>query len=193
MQVMKNPWKKLSSKIVYKNQWFAVREDEVEKPGNRKGIYGVLETPSSVFIVALNEYNEVYLTGLFRYPTGKYGLELPAGGSDNQDLLEAAKRELLEETGLKAAKWEKVGQFTPWNGISNEVSHVFIAKDLEQTASQIDPSEGILEIRQVAFEKVFDLIKSGEISDGQTISALTLAALKLDVFEVRGGKLEIEF
>lgn len=176
---MQNPWKKLSSKIVYKNPWFSVREDEVEKPGNRTGVYGVVQTLPTVFTVALSKDNEIYLVGLFRYPTGKYGLELPAGGSDKQDLLEAAQRELLEETGVKAKFWEKIGQFTPWNGISDEVSHVFIAKDLEETGSELDPNEGIMEVKKVAFEKVFDLIKSGEISDGQTISALTLAKIHL--------------
>lgn len=177
---MKNPWKQLSSKIVYKNQWFSVREDETEKPGNRRGIYGVLETAPSVFIVALTEDKEVYLTGLFRYPTGKYGLEVPAGGSDYEDLLGAAKRELQEEVGLRALKWDKIGEFTPLNGIANEVSHVFLAQDLEETGTEIDPNEGIMEIRRVSFEKVFDLVRSGEISDGQSISALTFAKLHLE-------------
>lgn len=175
-----NPWEKLSSKVVYKNEWFSVREDQVKKPGNREGIYGVIDTPPSVFIVALNEGNEVYLTGLYRYPTGKYGLEVPAGGSENQDLLEAAKRELLEEVGLKADNWEKIGKFTPWNGISSEMSHVFLATGLMETGSEIDPNEGILEIRKTAFANVFDLVKSGDISDGQTITALTLAKLHLE-------------
>lgn len=178
-----NPWKKLSSRIVYENPWFKVREDQVEKPGNRQGIYGVVDTPPSVFIIALNEKNEIYLTGLYRYPTGKYGLELPAGNSDNEDLLHAAKRELKEEVGLEAQNWKKVGEFTPWNGISSEVSHVFIATILKETGNKIDPEEGILEIKKYAFANVFDLIKSGEIRDGQTISALTLAKLYLDTLK----------
>lgn len=177
---MESPWKKLSSKVVYKNQWFSVREDQTLKPGNREGIYGVVETPPSVFAVALNEKREIYLVGLFRYPVEKYGLEVPAGSSDNEDLLLAAKRELLEETGIKAKDWVKVGQFTPLNGISNEISNVFLARDLEETGSEPDKNEGIMEVRKVAFEKVFDLIESGEISDGQTISALTLAKIYLD-------------
>lgn len=173
----------MSSKIVYENPWFKVREDQVEKPGNRTGIYGVVLSPPTVFIVALNSEDEVYLVGLFRYPTGKYGLELPAGGSDNQDILEAAKRELLEETGIKAQKWEKVGGFNPWNGISDEVSNVFIATELQETGGEIDPHEGILEIRKVPFTKVFELIKSGEISDGQSISAILLTGIHLGLLK----------
>lgn len=176
----KNPWKQLSSKIVYENPWFSIREDQTEKPGNRTGVYGVLLTAPSVLIVALNEKGEVYLTGMYRYPTDKYGLEVPAGGSEFKDLLEAAKRELEEEVAVKAKDWVKIGEFTPLNGIANEVSHVFLARDLEETGGEIDPNEGILEIRKVPFEKVFDLVKSGEISDGQSISALTLAKLYLE-------------
>ncbi len=185
MQNNKNPWKQLSSKIVYENPWFKVREDQVEKPGNRTGIYGVVLNPPTVFTVALNKDDEVYLIGMFRYPTGKYGLELPAGGSDNQNLLEAAKRELLEETGIKAKTWEKAGEFTPWNGISDEVSHVFIARDIEETGSELDPNEGIMEVRKIAFEKVFDLVKSGEISDGQSISAILIAGMHLGLLKIK--------
>lgn len=180
MQEKKNPWKTLSSKIVYENPWFRVREDQALKPGNRKGIYGIVQTQPSVFTIALDSNDEIYLIGMYRYPTGKYALELPAGGSEKQDLLEAAKRELLEETGVEAKEWIKVGEFTPWNGISDEVSHVYIAKNLRETGSPVDEDEGILEVRKVPFENVFDLIESGEISDGQTISALTLAKIHLD-------------
>lgn len=176
---MVNPWKKVSTKIVYENPWFRVREDQVEKPGNRIGVYGVVETPPSVFIVALNEREEVYLIGLFRYPTGKYGLEIPAGNSENEEPLLAAKKELLEETGLEANEWVELGKFHPWNGISAELSYVFLARNLKETGKDLDPNEGILEVRKIAFAEVFNMIKSGEINDGQSISALTLAKIYL--------------
>lgn len=177
---MVSPWKKLSSKIAYQNKWYKVREDEVIRPNGEKGMYAVVETPPSVFVVALTEDQEVYLVGLYRYPTGKYQLELPAGGSDNQNLLSAAKRELLEETGLEAGDWEKVGEFQPFNGISNETSHVFLAQDLSQTLKHKKKEEGIEEIRILPFKDVFKMIKSGEINDGQTIAALTLATLHIN-------------
>lgn len=175
-----NPWKKLTSKIVYKNPWFRVREDQVEKPGDRKGIYGLVESSPAVLVVPVNDQNEVYLIGLFRYPTNKYSIEIPAGSSDGEDLLMAAKRELLEEAGLIAKDWLKIGKTTPYDGISAEVDHVYLARSLTKTNQPLDANEGIKEIRKVPFDKVFDLIKSGEISSGQTITALTLAKLYLE-------------
>lgn len=180
MQDKINPWKKISSKVVYKNDWFQLREDQVEKPGNRSGIYGYIDIYPAVSIVALNEKDEVYLIGQFRYPTGGYSVEVPTGGSDGEELLVAAKRELKEETGLEAKEWIQVGEFRPYDGISNEIDYVFLARNLTETNSEPDPKEGILEVRKVPFTKVFDLIESGEIHSGQTISALTLAKLYLD-------------
>lgn len=175
-----NPWKRISSKIVYENPWFKIREDQVEKPGNRTGIYGLVEIPPSVLIVPINEQNETYLIGLYRYPTNKYSIEIPAGNTEGQEPLEAAKRELLEETGLVAGDWKKIGEVTPYDGISVEVDHVYLATNLEQTGQPLDQKEGILEVRRIPFEKAFDLIKSGEISNGQTITALSLAKIYLE-------------
>lgn len=171
----------MSSKIIYKNQWFSVREDEVEKPGNRTGTYGLVEITPSVLVVPINDLGETYLIGLFRYPTNKYSIEIPAGNTDGQEPLEAAKRELLEETGLTARKWQKIGEVTPYDGISTEIDHVYLARDLQQTNQQLDKDEGIMEITRVPFEKVFDLIKSGKISNGQTIIALSLAKAYLNL------------
>lgn len=177
---MKNPWKKLSSKIVYKNDWFSIREDQVEKPGGREGIYGLVQITPSVLIVPLNENNETYLIGLYRYTTKKYSIEVPAGNTDGEDPLKAAKRELLEETGLTADEWVKIAEVTPYDGISEEVDYVYIAKNLRQTENPLDAKEGILEVKKVPFENVSDLIRSGEISNGQTITALSLARIYLE-------------
>ena len=91
-----NPWKKLSSEIVHKNPWFYVRQDKVITPDGSQGEYNVVVSPPASFIVALDDESNVYLIGQFRYPTGLYSLEIPGGGTGDNDPLKTAKRELQE-------------------------------------------------------------------------------------------------
>ena len=79
-----------------------VREDNVITPTGSRGIYGVVESNDSVIIVILNTKEQVYITKNYRYPARAWKWELPGGGGDNEDLLAASKRELEEETGMKA-------------------------------------------------------------------------------------------
>ena len=177
--MIKNPWKKLSSKIVYSNRWLSVREDQVIRPDGGKGIYSVVESPSTVYIIALDNTSKLCLIGQHRYPTNMFSWEVPSGSSNNQNLFTAAKRELKEETGLEAKIWKTVGTFQALNGFGTEIGYVFIAKDLIQTSSHKQEEEGITSIKIVSLKAAFSLIKSGEISDAQTITALTLVALKI--------------
>ncbi len=176
---MNTPWKTLSSKTVYQNKWYKVVENEVIRPTGKQGTYAVVESAPSVFIVALTDNNKIHLVGLDRYTSGKYSLELPAGGSDYKDPLEAAKSELKEETGLVAVNWTKLGSFYPLNGIASEITYVFLAKDLSQTGEHEQHEEGIHEVRVVPFKKALEMINNGEITDGQTIASLHLAQLYL--------------
>src|SRR3989338_2813835 len=100
----KNTWQTLGSHTVYKNKWIRVREDKVIKPNGRRGIYGVVESPPSVYIVALSNKKEIYpvpsrirrgvqysaercgiyLIKQYRYPTKVWSWEIPSGGSDGQ-------------------------------------------------------------------------------------------------------------
>jgi len=176
----KNPWKTLSSEVVHKNNWFSVRKDQVIRPDGQPGEYNVVDSPGPSFIVALDDDNAVYLIGQFRYPTGgNYSLELPAGSIDDQTPLEAAKRELQEETGLVAAHWKALGTFHTANGFLSESTRVFLATGLTQTEQNEQAEEGIQEVIKLPLEKVFSMIKNGEFTDGQSIAALMFVALEL--------------
>jgi 8-oxo-dGTP pyrophosphatase MutT (NUDIX family) len=178
---MKNPWKTLSSKIAYKNDYYQIRDDEVLRPNGEEGTYQMVETPGSVIIIALNDEGKFPLIGQFRYPTGVYSLELPAGGRDinSRDPLIDAKRELLEETGFSAREWSEVARSFPFNGISSEEMVTFIARDLKIVEATGQQEEGILEVKQVNFDEVWDMIRFGQVTDGQTITAITQAAIYL--------------
>ena len=173
------PWKQLSTKIVYENPWLKIREDAVIRPDGSEGIYGVIMTPPSVFIVAINDHKEIALIGQYRYPTQKYSWELPGGGSDNQPILEAAQRELIEETGYTAKNWKLAGSFQAMDGISDEICYVFIAEDLTNTDQAEQDDEGITHMKFVPFFELIEMILSGELDDGQSIATIMKAALSL--------------
>ena len=171
-------WSTRSSRTVYENRWIRVREDEVTGPDG-DGIYGVVQMQQpAVFVVAIDDDDRVCLVELERYTTGP-SLEVPAGGSDGEDPLVAARRELREETGVTAGQWEHLGRMNALNGIADAPEHVFLARNLrvaDATSSQRE--EGIEAVRWVPFSEVLGLIADGTITDGETIAALAFAGIR---------------
>ncbi|WP_243074291.1 NUDIX hydrolase [Microbacterium sp. SS28] len=178
------PWKTLASRTVYENRWIRVHEDDVVGP-HGEGIYGVVEMRHpAVFVVALDTEDRVCLVSLDRYATGRVSLEVPAGGSDGEDPLIAAQRELLEETGFSAAEWTHLGDMDALNGIANAPEHIYLARDLRLVtdAASSQREEGIEGVRWLPFGEVLALIASGEISDGESIAAIAHAGIRLGRF-----------
>lgn len=174
-------WLTRATRVVYENRWIRVREDAVTGP-HGDGIYGVVEMQHpAVFVVALDDEDRVCLVSVQRYTTGP-SWEVPAGGSDGEDPLVAAQRELAEETGLTASDWQPLGTMNALNGIAVAPEHVFLARGLSaapDAASATQQEEGIDQVVRVPFGEVLAMIADGRISDGETVAAIAYAAIRL--------------
>jgi ADP-ribose pyrophosphatase len=172
-----NPWKTLSSRIAYQNAWVRLREDAVLRPDGGEGIYGVVELRPSIGVVALNADREIVLVGQWRYPLGRYSWEIPRGGSmpGESDMEMVARRELREEAGVEAQKWELLAALDLNNGITNDVEHLFLATCLKTGETHPDPEEEI-EVRWVPLASAVQMALSGEITEVCSVAAILMAA-----------------
>lgn len=175
-------WQTNDSRTVYENAWISVREDAVTGPSG-DGVYGVVTVRNpAVFIVAVDEEERVCLITLERYTVGR-SVEVPAGGTDGQEPLHAARRELLEETGMLAESWTEIGSMNALNGVTVAPEHVFLARGLSPADdAPSDDGEGIEEVSWVPFADVLAMIADGRIRDGETVAALAFAGIRLGRF-----------
>ena len=172
----KNPWTTLSSREVYSNPWLTLREDQVLRPNGSPGIYSVVSTRVAAGVVVLTPERDIVLVGQYRYPTETYSWEMIAGGTDDdEEPLEAAKRELAEEAGLTAKTWHHVGvDLQLSNCITSEFGQVYIAQDLEDTDLAPDDTEE-LQLKRIPFDEALAQVESGEIFDGFSVIGILLA------------------
>ncbi|MCC2029163.1 NUDIX hydrolase [Microbacterium sp. YMB-B2] len=175
-------WQTRASRVVYENPWISVREDVVDGPSG-EGIYGVVTLRNAaVFVVAVDDEDRVCLVTVDRYTVGR-SIEVPAGGTDGEEPLTAARRELLEETGLQADQWTPIGSMNALNGVTVAPEHVFLARGLSSAASgSAQEEEGIVDLAWVPFPEVLEMVADGRISDGETVAALAYAGIHLARF-----------
>jgi len=169
---LENPWKTISSKEIYKNQWIRLREDKVITPAGSSGIYGVVETKPAIGVVALTKELDTYLVGQYRYTLNAYSWEIPeGGGKDGEDTLKGAQRELKEETGLTASKWTFLDTLYTSNSIMDEVGYVYLAEDLKDGQSLPDETE-LLKIKKLPFREAWQMVLQYEIKDALAVIGL---------------------
>jgi len=167
-----NPWQTLASRVVYDNPWIRVREDRVIRPDGAPGIYGVVHFKHIAVGVLPVEDGHVYLVGQFRYTLGRYSWEIPEGGcAADEDPLGAARRELAEETGMRAASWRKMGEAHLSNSVSDELAVWFLATGLTRGAHKPEGTER-LSVRRVALDEALRMALAGEMTDAISLLAL---------------------
>lgn len=168
-----NPWQPQSSKDIYDNPWLSLHEDKVINPGGGISHYGKVHFKNlAIGIIPIDENNNTWLVGQYRYVPDCYSWEIPMGGGPlNIHPLDSAKRELKEETGLSATHWEELMQLHTSNSVTNERGLVYIAKDLTEGETAFEETED-LKIEKLPLEEAFDRVMSGEITDAISVAGL---------------------
>lgn len=173
-----NPWRTIRRRVVYSNGWMTVEEDDVIRPDGLPGIYGVVRFPGrAVGVVALDDEDRLVLVGQFRYALERYSWEIPEGGADAHDPLGGAKRELLEETGLTAGRWERLLEADLSNSITDEGATVYLATELTDGEASPEGTERI-EVRRVPFAEALAMVADGRITDAISVMAIQAVALR---------------
>ena len=173
-------WKKISSRTVYENDWMRVLEDHVRNPGGGENQYGYVHFKNrAIAIVPLDDDGNTWLVGQDRYTLGEYSWELPMGGAPLDEVpLDAAKRELREETGLSASRWSEVMRLHTSNSITDELGIVYVAEGLTEGETAFEETED-LQIRKLPFADAVQLVHRGEITDAISVAAiLRVSSLK---------------
>ena len=175
-------WKTLSSKSALKDKWISVRADTcLTQEGVRVDPYYVLEYCDWVHIIALTLENEFVFTRQYRHGIGSPCIELPCGHIDSSDPSpeEAARRELIEETGFDGASFFKIGEFSQNPATHSNRVHCVLAKGVSKTKIPMDDPTERIEVLVCGSSGVRELIRSGQFLQGLHIASLALALSEL--------------
>jgi ADP-ribose pyrophosphatase len=161
-------------KQIYKGRIISLRQDEIEFPDGRRVVRDLVVHNGAVAIVPFLSKDEVVLVRQFRYATGDFIWEIPAGTlEDKEPPLTCARRELIEETGYRAGRIKKLLKFYTAPGFCNEVMHLFVAWDLKPAECKLDEDE-YLEAKVFKWEEIQSAMRNGKIKDAKSLAGLLL-------------------
>jgi len=161
--------KLISSKEITKNEIFRVTLDDAVDPGGFEIKRFIVQHRGSAVMMPVDESNRILLVRQYRLPARRYLWELPAGSIDEgETALQTARRELVEETGYRAKKWQRLAEFFPSPGFLAEKMTIYLATGL--TAGEATPMEDErIEVRWFTAKQVDDMLRAGKILDAKTI------------------------
>lgn len=175
-----NPWIIKAEKKIYENPWIILTEYDVINPGGGKGIYGKVHFRNlAVGILVLDEEQNTWLVGQYRFSTDMYSWEIPEGGCpEGTDPLQSAQRELREETGLAAENWQPILKMQLSNSVSDEMAIVYLATGLTQHDAEPEETEQ-LQVKKLPFEEACKMVEEGMITDSISVAAILKIKLLL--------------
>ncbi len=176
-----NPWKTISSEPVYESAWIKVVKHEVLSPASKPAIYSVVNFKNlAIGILALDNENNTWLVGQWRYPLNEYAWEIPeGGGSLDVDPMDSAKRELKEETGIVAKDFKEIMRLHLSNSATNELAIVFIAKNLSFEEAEPEESE-VLQVKKIPITEAYNWVMEGKITDAISVAAILKTKILID-------------
>ena len=182
---MKNPpWKQLKKRVAFASQYLTVRDDEVLRPDKTRGRYAYMAHGGGVGTVVVDAKLHVYLAYEYKYPVRAFGFHLPSGGIEpGESALAAAKRELKEETGFSAKKWEALGEVAATDGSSSEIAYLFLAQGLSHIPVAAIPLEP-MEIVRMPLRRAVQMVLNNKITCSYAVTGLIRAAKKLGVVKI---------
>jgi 8-oxo-dGTP pyrophosphatase MutT (NUDIX family) len=167
-----------STRVVYENRWMRVHEDRTELPDGTPGLYGWVEKPPAAIVVPIDG-DGVWLVEQYRHTIGERVWEFPQGAWEQAPEAGAealARGELAEETGLRAARLQRLGRLYFAYGLTNQYVDVWRATGLEPGAQALEPTEYGLVARRFERTEVERMIRDNEIRDAASVAAWQLAS-----------------
>lgn len=168
-----NPWIIISGEVKYENPWIKLTEHQVINPSGGSGIYGEVHFKNlAIGVIVLDENQNTWLVGQYRFPLKQYSWEIPAGGGQlGSDPLETAKRELQEETGMIANSWLEIQRMHLSNSVSDELAIIYLARHLSYGNAEPEETEQ-LQLKKMTFDEAYQLVLAGEITDSLSVAAI---------------------
>lgn len=176
-----NPWITKTSEVVYESGWIKIHKDEVLNPAGKPAIYSHVEFKNiAIGIIPIDENNNTWLVGQYRYPTKSYSWEIIEGGGPlHIDPIESAKRELKEEAGIIAKEYRELMRLHLSNSATNELAIVYVVKGLSFEEAEPEESE-VLQLKKLHITKAYEMCKRGEITDAISVAAIFKLILELE-------------